>query len=73
VRTAILIIGAMILAGCNQSPEQPTPQIGRFTIVQAGNRTIMLDTDAGRAWELLQDGEGATRGWVEIRGYPPPA
>jgi hypothetical protein len=64
---------ALLVAGCGQlGSAQGSAPAGRYTVIQAGNRTILLDTQEGRAWELMLDPQGVSRGWASINSLPGP-
>jgi hypothetical protein len=71
-RWMVLIGCATLLGGCDaiSANASKSGQSGRFTVVQAGNRTVLLDTHEGRAWELLLDPQGNARGWSPIQSLP---
>jgi hypothetical protein len=61
---------ALMLAGCGQMEAGQSSHAGRYTIIQAGNRTMLIDTQEGRAWELIVDPQGIARGWSSINSLP---
>jgi hypothetical protein len=63
----LLLLGAaMLVGGCNQGLTGTDVEAGRYRVEQAGARTILLDTSAGRAWEL-QEQNGVAKGWAPIQ------
>jgi hypothetical protein len=63
-----VVLSALLLSGCGQLGQADDRD--RYTVVQAGPRTILLDTREGRAWELSLDQQGAARGWAAINSLP---
>ncbi len=61
-----LFCAAALVAGCDGGLTGQQAEIGRYRVVQSGARTILLDTSAGRAWEL-QEQNGTARGWAPIQ------
>ncbi len=66
MRKLLLVLApAVLVGGCNQGLSGTDAEIGRYRVEQAGARTILVDTSAGRAWEL-QEQNGVARGWAPI-------
>ena len=61
------LIAALLLNGCDRPVPVARSDVGRFQVEQVGKRTILIDTDKGVAWELIETENGATRGWVQIK------
>jgi uncharacterized protein YceK len=69
-KALVMGLTALLLSGCGQVAGGPGQSQGRYAVVQAGNRTILLDTQEGRAWELVTDAQGISRGWASIASLP---
>jgi hypothetical protein len=67
-KALLLALGSLLLFGCDQYSQSKAQS--RYTVVQAGTRTILLDTAEGRAWELAVDQQGTSRGWAAIDSLP---
>lgn len=71
-KIVLILASAALVTGCEQPrlSGSANPEAGQFTIVQAGRRTMLLDTGKGRAWELLENQNGTSRGWAPVQSLP---